>query len=46
MGVEVGVQMWNAVPEGRVWVLWFRPRLGPGEGFGVVGIGGCEGCLR
>jgi len=49
-----GVQMWKVVPEGRVWVLWFKPRLGSGEGFGVVeiseeaaeGVGGCDVCLR
>ena len=44
IGVEVGVQMWKVVPEGRVWVLWFRFRFR--SGVGVVGMGGCEGCLR
>jgi len=54
MGVEEreGVQMWAMLPEGRVWVLWFRLRLGEGVGVvdvsenGAEGVGGCEGCLR
>ena len=51
MGVEVGVQMWAMLPEGRVWVLWFKPRFGSGFGVsdGSVGVGGgggpdVEGC--
>ena len=40
--------MWKVVPEGRVWVLWFRPRFGSGSGVGdgVERIGGGEACLR
>jgi len=49
---EVGVQMWAMLPKGRVWVLWFRLRLGSGIGVvdiseeGVGGVGDWEGCLR
>ena len=52
MGVEVGVQMWKVVPEGRVWVLWLRPVLGSGfgavdvSGEGAEGVGGFDACLR
>jgi len=28
--------MWKVVPEGRVWVLWLRLRLGSGEGIEFV----------